>query len=64
MEYFTIRYPSELKPKKSRFLPKQAFWQEHDRWRYRYPEFGAGGIRAKVPSRELSDALIESMKNE
>ena len=38
--------------------------EEYDRWRYRYPEFDAGGIRAKVPSQELSDALIESLKNE
>lgn len=38
--------------------------EEYDRWRYRYPEFNAGGIRAKIPSQELSDALIESLKNE
>lgn len=38
--------------------------EEYDHWRYRYPEFDACGIRAKVPSQELSAALIESLKNE
>ena len=38
--------------------------EEYDRWRYRYPEFDTGEIRAKVPSLELSNALIKSMKSE
>ena len=36
--------------------------EEYDRWRYRYPEFDTTQRWAKVPSQELSDMLIEALK--
>ena len=33
---------------------------DYDRWRRYYPQFDTAGIWAKVPSPELSDALIDS----
>ena len=35
---------------------------EYDKWRYYYPEFDDSQITAKVPSQELSDALVKAMK--
>ena len=37
---------------------------EYDRWRYRYPEFDNTQRWAKVPSKELSDMLVEALKQE
>ena len=36
--------------------------EEYDRWRYHYPEFDTTQVWAKVPSQELSDALVEILK--
>ena len=36
--------------------------EEYDRWRYRYPEFDTTQRWARVPSQELSDMLIEALK--
>ena len=33
--------------------------EEYDRWRYFYPEFDTTGRWAKVPSKELSDMLLD-----
>ena len=38
--------------------------EEYDRWRYRYPEFDTTQRWAKVPSQELSDMLVEALKDE
>lgn len=38
--------------------------EEYDNWRYKYPELDTSEIRAKVPSQELSDALIKALKKE
>lgn len=38
--------------------------QEYDRWRYRYPEFDTTQRWAKVPSQELSDMLVDELKND
>ena len=38
--------------------------EEYDRWRYRYPEFDATQRWAKVPSQELSNMLVEALKQE
>lgn len=38
--------------------------EEYDRWRYRYPEFDNTQRWAKVPSQDLSDMLVESLKDE
>ena len=36
---------------------------EYDKWRYHYPEFDTTQRWAKVPSQELSDALVEAFKD-
>lgn len=36
--------------------------EEYDQWRYRYPEFDTTQRWAKVPSQELSDWLVEGLK--
>uniref|UniRef100_UPI003FF08041 helix-turn-helix domain-containing protein n=1 Tax=Ruminococcus bromii TaxID=40518 RepID=UPI003FF08041 len=37
--------------------------EEYDNWRYYYPKFDTTQIWAKVPSQELSDALVEAFKD-
>lgn len=37
--------------------------EEYDQWRYRYPEFDTTQIWAKVPSQELSDAMMDAFKD-
>lgn len=34
---------------------------EYDQWRYRYPELDTTGEWVKIPSKELSDALVEEL---
>ena len=36
---------------------------DYDRWRYRYPKYDITQLWAKVPSQELSDALVETFKD-
>ena len=36
---------------------------EYDKWRYNYPRYDASQNWAKVPSQELSDALVEALKD-
>ena len=38
--------------------------KEYDRWRYRYPEFDTTQRWVKVPSQELSDMLVDALKQE
>ena len=38
--------------------------EEYDQWRYRYPEYDTYRRWAKIPSQELSDALVEALKDE
>ena len=35
---------------------------EYDKWRYYYPEHDDTQITAKVPSQELSDAMVKAFK--
>lgn len=35
---------------------------EYDKWRYYYPEYDDTQITAKVPSQELSDAMVKALK--
>ena len=37
--------------------------EDYDKWRYHYPAFDTTQIWAKVPSQELSDALVEALKD-
>ena len=36
---------------------------KYDEWRYHYPEFDTTQIWAKVPSQELSAAMVEAFKD-
>lgn len=36
--------------------------EEYDKWRYNYPEYDNTQIFAKVPSKELSDAISDKLK--
>jgi hypothetical protein len=36
---------------------------EYDKWRYYYPQYDDTQITAKVPSQELSDAMVKAFKN-
>lgn len=38
--------------------------EEYDNWRYHYPKFDTTQRWAKVPSQELSDALVEMFKEQ
>ena len=38
--------------------------QDYDRWRYNYPKYDTTQRWAKVPSKELSDALIKGLKKQ
>lgn len=38
--------------------------EKYDRWRYYYPKYDATQIWAKVPSQELSDALVEALNKD
>ncbi len=38
--------------------------EEYDNWRYHYPKFDTTQRWAKVPSQELSDALVEMFKDQ
>ena len=35
---------------------------EYDKWRYYYPQYDDTQITAKVPSKELSDAMVKTLK--
>lgn len=37
--------------------------EEYDRWRYYYPKFDTTQIWAKVPSQELSNAMVDAFKD-
>ena len=38
--------------------------EEYDNWRYHYPKFDTTQIWAKVPSQELSDALVKMLNEQ
>jgi hypothetical protein len=38
--------------------------EDYDNWRYHYPEFDTTQHWGKVPSQELSDALVEAFKDQ
>ncbi|MDR2546360.1 MAG: helix-turn-helix domain-containing protein [Lachnospiraceae bacterium] len=37
---------------------------EYDQWRYRYPELDATGQWVKIPSEELSDAIVKELNKD
>ena len=43
---------------------KEISKEEYDNWRYHYPKFDTTQRWAKVPSQELSDALVEMLQEQ
>lgn len=37
--------------------------EQYDQWRYNYPKYDTTQLWAKVPSQELSDAMVEAFKD-
>ena len=37
--------------------------EDYDHWRYNYPEYDTAQRWAKVPSQELSDFLVDALKD-
>ena len=37
--------------------------EEYDRWRYNYPKYDETSGYVKVPSQQLSDAMVEAFKD-
>lgn len=37
--------------------------EDYDKWRYNYPKYDAASGYGKVPSQELSDAMVEAFKD-
>ena len=54
---------SELKEQADKLSSEEINREEYDNWRYHYPEFDTTQRWAKVPSQELSDALVEAFKD-
>ena len=52
-----------LKVNKDKLSSEEISREEYDNWRYYYPKFDTTQIWAKVPSKELSDALVEAFKD-
>ena len=38
-------------------------WEDYDKWRYNYPEYDETSGYVKVPSQQLSDAMVEAVKD-
>ena len=36
---------------------------DYDKWRYNYPKYDTSGHWVKVPSKELSDAMVDAFKD-
>ena len=53
----------ELKEQADKLSSEEINREEYDNWRYHYPEFDTTQRWAKVPSQELSDALVEAFKD-
>ena len=47
-----------------KYLAGEISRDEYDRWRYNYPQYDDTQITARVPSRELSDALVKAFQKE
>ena len=48
----------------ARFKSGEITEEEYNQWRYRYPELDTSQRRAKIPSQELSDFIIDALDKE
>lgn len=61
--YELLKILSTWKEQADKLSADEISREEYDRWRYHYPKFDTTQIWAKVPSQELSDALVEAFKD-
>ena len=47
-----------------KYKDEQITKEEYDAWRYNYPKFDDSKTWVKVPSQELSDALVDALKED
>lgn len=51
-----------LAPVAEKYRAGEISKDEYDKWRYNYPQYDDSQITAKVPSQELSDAMVKALK--
>ena len=51
-----------LAPVAEKYRAGEISKDEYDKWRYNYPQYDDTQITAKVPSQELSDAMVKALK--
>lgn len=61
--YDLLQMLSAWKEQADKLSANEISREEYDRWRYYYPKLDTTQIWAKVPSQELSDALVEAFKD-
>lgn len=61
--YELLKMLSTWKEQADKLSADEISREEYDRWRYHYPKFDTTQIWAKVPSQELSGALVEAFKD-
>lgn len=61
--YELLKMLSAWKEQADKLSADEISREEYDRWRYYYPKFDTTQIQAKVPSQELSDAMVDAFKD-
>ena len=61
--YELLKMLSAWKEQADKLSADEISREEYDRWRYYYPKFDTTQIWAKVPSQELSDAIVDAFKD-
>ena len=61
--YELLKMLSAWKEQADKLSADEISREEYDRWRYYYPKFDTTQIWAKVPSQELSDAMVDAFKD-
>ena len=61
--YELLKMLSAWKEQVDKLSANEISREEYDRWRYYYPKFDTTQIWAKVPSQELSDAMVDAFKD-
>ena len=61
--YELLKMLSAWKEQADKLSADEISREEYDRWRYYYPKYDTTQLWAKVPSQELSDALVDAFKD-
>ena len=65
MNYIRMRdMPNAWQQQTAKLSAGEISKEEYDQWRYNYPKYDTTQRWAKVPSKELSDALIKGLKKQ